>query len=165
MSATLRAPRRHYTVKPTRCVQCSEPLSETMLRNRRYLCQVCYNLRHHVKPPHRGPCLAGCGRPGGPRSGLCRNCNHTRLARRWKRDKVLRAVLGETLPMEWLAQFVATDPRAQDFARRYFMAVFDGRLSVFNPQVQSEVSRRRWNLPGMRSRMGRGRPANAVSAP
>ena len=59
---------------------------------------------------------------------MCRICLITVKHKKYRRERVLRAVLGEALPIELVLTHL-DDPRAQAFVRKFLEAIQSGGLS------------------------------------
>lgn len=88
----------------------------------------CGKCRHKLLS-YVGPCLEGCGRPGRRRSGYCKACNHVLYAKRRRQTKLLKDVLGEGIPIDWLARFF-DEPRAQAYVRRMLLAIVERKMTL-----------------------------------
>lgn len=141
----MRVPARstRYAVKPTHCVRgCGRALTPSRLAQSRYYCSPCDGLRRGRQPTHRGPCLAGCGRRGRGRSGYCTSCYSNLIHKRMRRQRLLRAVLGHSLPLDWIVR-CWDQARAQKYARDLLAAVVDGRIAIADGRALAEGARER----------------------
>ena len=122
--------RRYGPVKPTHCVKpgCNRPLTARKIAAKKYTCYSCDNRRRGHVPVYVGPCTRCGDRPGRGRSSMCRICLITVKHKKYRRERVLRAVLGEALPIEWVLTHL-DDPRAQAFVRKFLEAIQSGGLS------------------------------------
>ena len=122
---------RRYAVKPTHCVMpgCTRPLTAYCRAAKKYICYTCQNRRRGHVPLYVGPCTRCGARPGRGRSSLCRPCIVTVAHKKSRRERVMRAVLGEVMPVDWLLRY-PDDPRAKAFVRKLLLAIHRGDLSL-----------------------------------
>jgi hypothetical protein len=67
-------------------------------------CRACYYAKAERRPRlFRGSCVCGCGRKAGGRSGMARGCYLRMLRRRKVFKRVMRELVGISLPADHLA--------------------------------------------------------------
>lgn len=91
------------------------------------------------QPAYKGPCLDGCGRPAGSRSGYASACYRRLRRRRRHFEGIVRGVAGDALPPDYLLATLRAGAGAPDYQRAHdvmvglLAAIERGDLALYRP--------------------------------